>query len=90
MNVLAISQGIALERNREEWMLRVRRMGLMPMQAAGASNHPISLQPFGQWSLRAVCGVAALVDSALSTAHRAWHPIPQRPLRDPWEIVNTF
>ena len=26
----------------------------------------------------------------LSTAHRALHPIPQRPLRDPWEIVNTI
>ncbi|WP_426305437.1 hypothetical protein ACN9MJ_23160 [Acidovorax facilis] len=37
--------------------------GLMPMQAHGASNRPISLQPFGQWSLRAVCGVAALANS---------------------------
>ena len=26
----------------------------------------------------------------LSTAHRALHPVPQRLLRDPWEIVNTF
>ncbi|MFN3439970.1 MAG: DHCW motif cupin fold protein, partial [Acidovorax sp.] len=25
-----------------------------------------------------------------STAHRALHPIPPRPLRDPWEIANTF
>ena len=25
----------------------------------------------------------------LSTAHRALHPIPQRLLRDPWEIVNS-
>ena len=37
--------------------------GLVPMQAAGAFNHPISLQPFGQVPCRAVCGVAALADS---------------------------
>jgi len=37
--------------------------GLMPMQATGASNRPISLQPFGQEPFRAVCGVAALADS---------------------------
>ncbi len=28
--------------------------------------------------------------AVLSTAHRALHPIPPRPLRNPWEIVNTF
>jgi len=33
------------------------------MQAAEASNRPISLQPFGQVPCRAVCGVAALADS---------------------------
>lgn len=35
----------------------------LPMQAAGAFNRPISLQPFGQVPCRAVCGVAALADS---------------------------
>ncbi len=46
------------------------------MQAAGASNRPISLQPVGQWCGRAVCGVAALVDShAIHCAPRlASHP----------------
>ena len=28
--------------------------------------------------------------AVLSTAHRALHPIAPTPLRDPWEIVNTF
>jgi len=28
--------------------------------------------------------------AVLSTAHRALHPVPPTPLRDPWEIVNTF
>ena len=48
----------------------------MPMQAAGACNRPISLQPFGQVPCRAVCGVAALVDSrAIHCAPRlASHP----------------
>ena len=41
------------------------------MQAAEASNRPISLQPFGQVPCRAVCGVAALVDS------RAIHCAPR-------------
>ena len=46
------------------------------MQAAGAFNRPISLQPFGQVPCRAVCGVAALVDSrAIHCAPRlAPHP----------------
>src|SRR3989344_4560361 len=60
--------------------------GLMPLQAAGASTRPISLQPFGQWSLRVVCGVAALVDSrAIHCAPRlAFHPAQTaaRPLGD--------
>jgi len=48
----------------------------MPMQAVEASNRPISLQPFGQVPCRAVCGVAALVDSrAIHCAPRlASHP----------------
>ena len=50
--------------------------GLLPMQAAGALNRPISLQPFGQVPFRAVCGVAALVHSrAMDGALRlASHP----------------
>ncbi len=46
------------------------------MQAAGASNRPISLQPFGQVPFRAVCGVAALANSrAIGCAPRlASHP----------------
>jgi hypothetical protein len=37
----------------EEWLKNV---------LDGAFNRPISLQPFGQWSLRAVCGVGPLVE----------------------------
>ena len=50
--------------------------GLVPMQAAGAFNHPISLQPCGQVPCRAFCGVAALANSrSIGRAPRlASHP----------------
>lgn len=66
--------------------------GLLPMQAAGASNHPISLQPFGQWSLRAVCCVAALANSgAIGRPPRlASHPAKTaaRPLGDRKHVLT--
>ena len=34
-SLLAISQGIGLERNRDEWMLRMRRMGSCPCKQLG-------------------------------------------------------
>src|SRR3989344_2777404 len=65
----------------------------MPIQAAGASNRPISLQPFGRWSLRAVCCVAALVDSrAIHCAPRlASHPAKTaaRPLGDRQHVLRA-
>ena len=66
-NLFKVFSGIALECNRDEWMLRMRRMGSCPCKQPGRQNSefigPISLQPFGQVPCRAVCGVAALVDS---------------------------
>ncbi|HRG06640.1 MAG TPA: hypothetical protein PLX86_11170, partial [Acidovorax defluvii] len=51
----------------EEWLKNV---------LDGAFNRPISLQPFGQWSLRAACGVGPLVDSRASNGapRLASHP----------------
>ena len=67
-NLFEAFSGIALECNRDEWMLRMRRMGSCPCKQPGRQNSkfigPISLQPFGQVPCRAVCGVAALADSA--------------------------
>jgi len=44
----------------------MRCMGSCPCKQPGRQSFefigPISLQPCGQWSLRVVCGVAALVD----------------------------
>ena len=70
-NLLKVFSGIALECNRDEWMLRTRGMGPLPMQAAGASNRPISFQPFGQVPFRTVCGVAALANSTGYWLHTA-------------------
>ena len=74
-----------LGRNRDELEVLARRMGWWPMQAARARNRPISPQPEGQCSFRAVCGVAMLAHSgAMGCAPRlashpeknaAWHQI---------------
>ena len=66
-NLFEAFSGIALECNRDEWMLRMRRMGSCPCKQPGRQNSkfigPISLQPFGQVPCRAVCGVAPLANS---------------------------
>ena len=95
-NVFTISQGIALECNRDEWMPRMRRMGFVPMQAAGASkllcHGPISLPPEARRCGRAVCGVAALVQAqAIHCALRlASHPVhtAARPLGDRKHVLK--
>ncbi|WP_343590428.1 hypothetical protein, partial [Paracidovorax wautersii] len=92
--MFTISQGIALERNRDEWMRRMRRMGSQPMQAAGASKLVAMARfrshPKGSGVGGPSAALPRLWIAVLSTAHRALHPIPPTPLRDPWEIVNTF
>ncbi len=65
----------------------------MPMQAAGAFNRPISLQPFGQVPCRAVCGVAGLANSRAigCTPRLASHPgkILVRPRKDLEQVLRT-
>jgi len=68
--------------------------GLMPMQAAGASQlvdiARFRSHPKGSGVGGRSAALQRLWIAVLSTAHRALHPIPPTPLRDPWEIVNTF
>ncbi len=77
--------GIALECNRDEWMPWMRRMGSCPRKQPGRQSSkfigPISLQPFGQMSCRAVCGVAAFANSRAigCTPRLASHPLAGRP-----------
>jgi hypothetical protein len=71
---------IALECNRDGWMIRLRSMGSCPSKQPWRQNSkfigPISFQPCGQVSCRAACGVAALANSqAIGRAPRlAAHP----------------
>ena len=62
--------------NRDELVAQTTLHGLMPMQEVGPPNRPISPQPEGQASFRAVCGVALLANSrAIGSAPRlAAHP----------------
>ena len=68
--------------------------GPAPMQAAGACNRPISLQPCGQVPCRAVCDVAALANSrAIGCAPRlAAHPgkVLVRPRKEPEQVLSRF
>ena len=89
-NVFTISQGIALERNRNEWMLRMRRMDSCPCKQPGPPIARFRSNPKGSGLGGPSAALRRLCKPKLSTAHRALHPIPPRPLRNPWEIVNTF
>ena len=79
-----------MERNRDEWMPRMRRMGSCPCKQPGRPIARFRSNPSGS----GLCGRSAalrhLPIAELLAAHRAWHPIPQRQLRAPWEITNTF
>ena len=88
--MLTISQGIALERNRDEWMLRMRRMDSCPCKQPGPPIARFRSNPKGSGVGRRSAALRRLWIAVLSTAHHALHPIPPTPLRDPWEIVNTF
>ncbi|MDR2851910.1 MAG: hypothetical protein LBV61_02450 [Burkholderiaceae bacterium] len=62
-------------RNRDEWVANGAPHGLVPMQATGPPNRPISAQPEGQMPFRAVCGVATLAHSqAMGCALRLASP----------------
>jgi len=82
--------GAALGRNRDEWMLRMRRMGSYPCKQ---SRRPIARfrpNPSGKCLAGRYAALRRLWIAGLSTAHRALHPIPARYLRGPEKIVNTF
>jgi len=89
-NVFPISQGIALERNRDEWMPGMRRMDSCPCKQPGRSIARFRSNPKGSGVGGRPAALRRLWIAVLSTAHRALHPVPPTPLRDPWEIVNTF
>ncbi len=68
--------------------------GLVSMQAAGASKRVAMARfrshPKGSGVGGRSAALRRLWIAVLSTAHRALQPSPPTPLRDPWEIVDTF
>ena len=77
-------------RNREEWTLRMRRMGSCPCKQTERSIARFLSNPSGSGLCGRSAALRRLPIAELLAAHRALHPIPQRPLRGLWEIVNTF
>jgi len=82
--------GAALERNREEWMLRLRRMGSCPCKQPGRPIARFHSNPSGRCLAGLSAALRRLPIAGLLAAHRALHPIPARYLRGPEKIVNTF
>ena len=82
-NLFKVFSGIALECNRDEWMPWMRRMGSCPCKQPGRPIARFRFNPSGS----GLCGWSAALQrlwiAGLSTAHRALHSIPHRPLRDP-------
>ena len=89
-SLLTASQGIALERNRDEWMLRMRRMGSCPCKQPGRPIARFRSNPSGSGLCVWSSALRRLPIAELLAAHRALHPIPQRPLRAPCEAVNRL
>ena len=80
----------ALERNRDEWMLRMRRMGSCPCKQPGRSIARFRSNPSGS----GLCGWSAalrrLPIAELLAAHRALHSIPKRRLRGYKKALNRL
>ncbi len=73
--------GAALRRNRDEWMLRMRRMGSCPCKQPGRPIARFRPNPSGKCLAGRSAALRRLLIAGLSTAHRALHPIPARHLR---------
>ena len=82
--------GIALECNREEWMLRMRRTGSCPCKQPGRPIARFHSNPSGKCLAGRSAALRRLWIAALSTAHRALHPIPARHLCDPEKVLNRL
>ena len=75
--------GLALECNREEWVLRVRRMGPCPCKQPGRPIARFHSNPSGKCLAGRSAALRRLPIAELLAAHRALHPVPVRYLCDP-------
>ena len=81
---------IALECNRDEWMQRMRRMGLCPCKQPGLPIARFHSNPSGKCLAGRSAALRRLPIAELLATHRALHPIPARYLCDPEKSLNRF
>ena len=81
-NLFEAFSGIALECNRDEWMLRMRRMGSCPCKQPGRPIARFHSNPSGKCLAGRSAALRRLPIAELLAAHRALHPIPARRLCD--------
>ena len=81
---------IALECNRDEWMLQVRRMGSCPCQQLGRPIARFHSNPAGKCLAGRSAALRRLPIAELLAAHRAWQPIPARYLCDSKKTLNRL
>ena len=79
-----------MECNRDEWMLRVRRMGSCPCKQPGRPIARFHSNPSGKCLAGRCAALRRLLIAELSTAHRALHPIPARRLCDSKKTLNRL
>ena len=89
-NLFKVFSGIALECNRDEWMLRMRRMGSCPCKQPGRPIARFHSNPSGKCLAGRSAALRRLWIAGLSTAPRALHPLPVRTLCDPEKILYRF
>ena len=81
---------IALECNRDEWMLRMRRMGSCPCKQPRLPIARFHSNPSGKCLAGRSAVLRRLLIAKLSTAHRALHTIPARYLCDSKKTLNRL
>jgi len=89
-NLFKVFFEIALECNRDEWMLRMRRMGSCPCKQPERPIARFHSNPAGKCLAGRSAALRRLLIAVLSTAHRALHPIPARDLCDSKKTLNRF
>ena len=89
-NLFNVFWEIALECNRNEWMLRMRCMGSCPCKQPGRPIARFHSNPSGKCLAGQSAALRRLPIAELLAAHRALHPIPARYLCDPEKILNRF
>ncbi len=82
--------GDCIECNRDEWKLRMRRMGSCPCKQPGRSIARFHSNPPGKCLAGRFAALRRLLIAELSTAHRALHPIPVRYLCNSIKTLNRF